>query len=250
MEGAFPGADAAGCNRCGQRAPSAGAACVSFAKPSPNGVDVLYSDEYVAQRMQTNPYVYANNNPLKYVDPSGLAARCETLADTPKACNATGGMAKVLVGAAATKIEGNIDISGSFREAGDCQCKCCKMELWVRGSYAVILPDGRRVPIPPHRLPGSGKPLDPKLFQQDSPTLSPTPCKVTATDHPGLNMPKGTWDRLSTIPGIQVDLQYDFELHAIDVCDPGKPRIATYDFSWSLRGPLTAPNIVTDLAKC
>jgi hypothetical protein len=61
----------------------------------------------------------------------------------------------------------------SFLEGGDCKCRCCKMELWVRGKYAVILsppapPEKSRVPIPPHVLPGSGKPLDPKLFQQDS----------------------------------------------------------------------------------
>lgn len=51
---------------------------VDLMKPSPNGVDLLYSDEYVAAKMarwNTNPYTYANNNPLKYVDPSGL--KCE-----------------------------------------------------------------------------------------------------------------------------------------------------------------------------
>jgi len=45
---------------------------VDLAQSSPSGVDVLYSHEYVAYRMQANLYVYAINNPLRYVDPSGL----------------------------------------------------------------------------------------------------------------------------------------------------------------------------------
>ncbi len=41
--------------------------------PSPNGVDVLYSHEYVAERMrERNLYGYCNNDPLTKADPSGL----------------------------------------------------------------------------------------------------------------------------------------------------------------------------------
>jgi len=54
---------------------------------SPNGVDLLYSHEYVAGKMksrasrrralsianeQTNLYVYVDSNPIRYVDPMGL----------------------------------------------------------------------------------------------------------------------------------------------------------------------------------
>ncbi len=50
---------------------------VDLAQPSLDGVDLLYSHEYVAveiARRNTNAYTYANNNPLRYVDPSGLQA--------------------------------------------------------------------------------------------------------------------------------------------------------------------------------
>ena len=46
---------------------------VDLDPPSPNGVDVLYSHEYVAERMrEKNLYGYVGNNPVIYVDPHGL----------------------------------------------------------------------------------------------------------------------------------------------------------------------------------
>ena len=56
--------------------------------PSPNGVDLLYSHEYVANRMRgqlsrpptlaerTSLYSYVTNNSVNYVDPSGLKKVC------------------------------------------------------------------------------------------------------------------------------------------------------------------------------
>ena len=53
--------------------------------PSPDGMDVLYSHEYVAKRMRSrsleergNLYGYVRNNPVNYVDPSGLIAFDDT----------------------------------------------------------------------------------------------------------------------------------------------------------------------------
>ncbi len=41
--------------------------------PSPNGVDVLYSHEYVAERMrERNLYGYCGNSPTNATDPTGL----------------------------------------------------------------------------------------------------------------------------------------------------------------------------------
>ena len=45
--------------------------------PSPNGVDVLYSHEYVAERMrERNLYGYCGNSPLTFTDPKGLLRQC------------------------------------------------------------------------------------------------------------------------------------------------------------------------------
>lgn len=61
---------------------------IELDKPSPIGSDLLYSHEYVADRMRgrmrrpttlaerTNLYAYVTNNPTKYVDPSGLEKVC------------------------------------------------------------------------------------------------------------------------------------------------------------------------------
>jgi len=203
---------------------------------------------------ETQFYTYVDNDPVNSIDPSGLV-KCKPIDGTPFACDATGakGIVKPLPDGG-NKVGGHVDLIGSFLEGGDCKCRCCKMELWVRGEYAVILPppappEKSRVPIPPHVLPGSGKPLDPKLFQQDSPRLPPTGCKLKKTDFPGIPFNKKLWDGLAAVPGVQIELHYDFELHAIDTCNKDA-RVGTYDFTWELRGPITAPKIVTDLAPC
>lgn len=105
---------------------------VDLAQPSPNGVDVLYSHEYVAERMQTHPYIYARNNPLKHTDPSGLAVPVA-------ACVLAGfGLAELIAGLICDslyeKAVGNGKITpdpGLSKK--HCYVSCClnKANLWV-----------------------------------------------------------------------------------------------------------------------
>src|SRR5439155_26453824 len=48
---------------------------VDLTRTSRNGPHLLYTHQYVAARMRihSSAYLYVNNNPLRYVDPSGLA---------------------------------------------------------------------------------------------------------------------------------------------------------------------------------
>ncbi len=201
---------------------------------------------------EANVYAYVGNDPINFGDPSGLL-RCKPIDQTPFACNATGKKAFIEAKGDVIDVGGKINIIGSFfdEKDGECKSKCCAMELWVRGHYVIIGPPPMkvRVPLRPHVLEGSGKPLDPKVFQQDSPRLFPTPCKLNKTDSPSIPIPKAVWDRIKMFPGVEVELRYDFELHAIDTCNNDR-RVATYDYTWEIRGPLGGPDIKTDLADC
>jgi hypothetical protein len=219
---------------------------------SAEGIDLLFPRDFLPSlNSGTSLYRYVENNPTNFRDPSGLD-RCSGFVT---ACNATGALAVWRKKKDHSVVGGDIDLFGEFIDKGDCKCKCCKVELWVRGEYAIIGPPPmkKKVPVPPHKLPGSGKPLDPNNYGQDSPTLSPIGCKLKRTDNPGLGINPKLFDGLSKIPGVEIELHYDFELRVKDVCArPPQPASSAgaYDFHFYITGPFAAPNIITDLAPC
>ena len=187
----------------------------------------------------TNPYNYVLGNPIGWVDYSGLL-RCDA-SESLFPCNASGGAPKILTNEDPVRIYGEVRFHAKFKNSGDCRCRCCAMELWVRGDVRIIgpPPGNRVVPIPPHILPGSNQPIDEHEYRQDSPRIKPTGCEINKTDHPGIRLPKSLWDRLLQIPGVRIELHYDYELYTIDTCQKNV-RISTYDYNWWLTGPIGA----------
>jgi RHS repeat-associated protein len=207
--------------------------------------DILYDNNWFGASLtrMRNLYGYVGNDPVNYVDPNGLDR-----------CRSIGKVAIVPKPGGKIKIGGNVDVNGNFLEQGDCKCKCCEMELWVRGYVELIRskpPPPKVSRVPPHDLIGSpGKKIDPKLFQQDSPTLNGPGCKWKRTDNPGFTLPKLAWDAFKAIPNAEVEMHYDFELRVIDNCAKPKETVSVYDYTYRITGPAVAPTIVTDLAPC
>jgi len=100
--------------------------------PSPNGVDLLYSHEYVARRMRrwrsrrdalptTNLYVYVHGRPTVFVDPFGLQAIDCSYYEVRCECTSYWNLCQKLYYCFAAQIVCNYAGSGPWR---DCVRSC------------------------------------------------------------------------------------------------------------------------------
>ena len=207
------------------------------------GLGRFVSRDQIEYMGGVNLYEYVGDNPVSANDPSGLL-RCD-YSKPVFPTNKSGGKPTVDTTKDPVRIYAEIPYTAEFVDKGDCSCKCCAMEVWVRG-YVHFIVGGKVVNVP-HTLPGSNQPMDEKEYRQDSPTIKPTGCKINKTDHPGFSIAARTWNILKQRNDVKIEVHYDFEVYTIDTCNNNE-RIDTYEFHWWLTGTPANLDISSDLA--
>jgi RHS repeat-associated protein len=202
-----------------------------------------------------NLYRYVGNNPVLYADPTGNK-KCEITSGTICATTTDAFWEKKEIPDPRDKskkitsyrLTGEHAVRYIFKEGGDCSCDCCAIEQWIKGYYHLKLPNGAIIEGG-SKLPGSGKPIDPKEYRQDSPRIgakiSNKQCIADLLDAPGI----GVTSAARNYPGLEVDVNLSFEIRVIDTCNDNKV-IETKTHTMSITGPLSKPVLKTSLPKC
>ena len=193
-------------------------------------------------------YRYVHNNPANSVDPSGLITAC---------CPFSTDVCNILDKPEIRKTDivevgGSYGIIVNFQKGCICDCDCCAVEVWIKGYYRIVFPDGTFFPIPHPQLPGSppGVGLDENEFRQDSPRLLPSGCGIVERDEPTVRVPRGPFEQ--STPNIKWDVHLHFELRLIDLCSLLQPplTIVLSTFEFKITGPVKDPKIETSMKQC
>lgn len=125
-----------------------------------------------------------------------------------------------------TQAQYKFEYVGAIDGSGDCSCDCCAFVQFVKGFFEV---NGVRRP---HTLPGSGNPLSPSTFDQDSPVIPHAACRVATA--PGGALLKDTPGFRGIKPTDVLNIHLEFDARTIQTCDASRiaaSRLFTLDIT-------------------